>query len=126
VMGGTMYCLQAGHCSSIRTLLPMSEASDCMLGIPRLSCVRIKKGDICLKHNSLITTIPWLPFASTQHRFSLQASTSGLCLPQPVSLHRPAPSTSSLLSIGAGYFWDKTFSYKYPNNPILLTTRTPQ
>jgi len=45
VMGGTMYCLQAGHSSSVRTLLSMSDTAVCMLGVMRWSCTRLKKGD---------------------------------------------------------------------------------
>jgi hypothetical protein len=72
-------------------------------------CTCLKKGDSLLKHNSLISTIPWLSFLSlTQCLFSLayllKASTWGLCPAQPVSLLGHAPSPSSLLPIAAGYF----------------------
>jgi hypothetical protein len=53
-----------------------------------------------VKHNILISTIPWLHFLTpTQLRFSLtyliQASTRGPCPPQPFPLfgHSPFPST---------------------------------
>ena len=72
VMGSTMYSLQAGHTRSVRTLSPMSDTAVCMLGVTTLSCTSIKKGDVYLKHISLINTIPWLSFLTpTQSCFSL-------------------------------------------------------
>ena len=71
-IGGTMYCLQAGHYSSVGTLLPLSDTAVCMLDVTTLSFTRLKNGDIYLKHNSLINTISRLPFFTPTHRcFSL-------------------------------------------------------
>ena len=72
------------------------------------------------QHNSLISTIPWLPFLTpTQHRFSLTcillASSWDLCPPQPVSLLGHAPSPSPLLPIGSGYFRAKLFPISKPH-----------
>ena len=73
VMGGTMYCLQAGHSSSVMTLLPMSETAVCMLGVTRWSWTRLKNGGNYLKHNSSINTIPRLTFLTLKQRcFSLK------------------------------------------------------
>ena len=73
VIGATMYCLQAGHSSSVRTLLPMSDTVVCMLGVTRWSCTHLNNGDNYLKHSSLINTIPRLSFLTPIQRwFSLK------------------------------------------------------
>ena len=56
VIGGTMYFLQAGHCSSVRTLLTMLDTAVCMLSVKIWSCTRLKKGDPYLKHKTADTT----------------------------------------------------------------------
>jgi len=43
VMGDTMYCLQAGHSSSVRTLLSMSDTAVSMMIVTRFSWTRGEK-----------------------------------------------------------------------------------
>ena len=91
LIGGTMYSLQAGHSSSIRTLLSMSDTAVCMLSVTRLWWTRLKKGHTYLKHNTLINTIQRLSFLIPTHRcvsliYVLLFSTQGPWPPQPVPL----------------------------------------
>ena len=84
----------------------------------------LKKGDSHLKHNSFISTVPWLPFLTpTQHRFSPHIRTTGLhlggpCPPQPFSLLEHDPSPPLHLLIGSGYFQAKPFPLI--NTPTVL------
>jgi len=92
----------------------------------KVTTVQQQQGDSHLKHNSLISIIPWLSFlASTQCCFSL------IYLLWPplgvLALHsfstRTRPFPISLLPIGSGYF-RANFPYEYPNNliPVILPT----
>ena len=91
-------------------------------------CTCLKKGESLLKHNSLICTIPWLPFlAPTQCRFSLtyllQAATWG-SLPSTTRFSnrtRPLP-----FRLPQAIFEPKLLLYKYPSNliPVILLAYT--
>jgi len=98
-------------------------------GNPLRTCIR--KADSHPKHNSLVSTIPWLPFLTpTQHHFSLiyllLASTWGLCPPQSVSLLRHAPPHPPSFGLAQAIFESNLFPYKYPNNliPVILPAHT--
>jgi len=71
--------------------------------------VQQQQGDSHLKHNGLISTIPWPshPCFDTMlllpHILTL-ASTWGPCLPQPVSLLGPAPSQSPFFQSAQAIF----------------------
>jgi hypothetical protein len=83
-------------------------------------CTHIKKGDGHLKHNSLTSTISWLPFltpaqcCSSLHTY-YWPSLGGLYRPQPVSPlgHTSYPSPSHYLRLIS----IRSFSYK--NNPTI-------
>ena len=92
-------------------------------GNPFHTC--LKKGDSHLKHNSLISTIPWISFlAMIQGRLSLtcllQASTWDLCPPQPVFLLRHTPSLSPSFRLAQAIFERNLFLCKHLNNLILV------
>ena len=53
---------------------------------------RLKKGDSHLKHNTLISTIPWLLFlTSTQRRFSLTKHNSSIYPTPPMKVEESVP-----------------------------------
>jgi len=85
-------------------------------------CTHLKKSDSHVKHNSLISTISWLPFPlPTQRRFSHTYVLLSLDL-RVFALHSlflysdiPCP-----ILFAQAIFELKLFPYKYPNNIIAI------